>query len=99
MISDSDNFYDFVYETFYGFSDVRAEDVGIIFSRDVQYPLIDLLQEPVMVIPMPKLVGKQYVYEGMVFDNSPEGRKDMWSLFLATLTTCHHMPPWRLKQN
>ena len=85
MISDSDNFYDFVYETFYGFSDVRAEDVGIIFSRDVQYPLIDLLQEPVMVIPMPKLVGKQYVYEGMVFDNSPEGRKDMWSLFLATL--------------
>src|SRR5437867_2932546 len=85
MISSSDNFYEFVYEAFYGFSDVRAEDVGIIFSRDVQYPLIDLLQEPVMVVPIPKLVDEQYLYEGMVFENTPEGRKDMWSLFLATL--------------
>jgi hypothetical protein len=25
------------------------------------------------------------IYEGMVFENTPEGRRNMWSLFLATI--------------
>ena len=84
MIQEGD-FYEFVYKTFYGFADVKPEDVGLVFSKDSRYPLIESIHDPVMVMPIPKLVDDKYVYEGMVFENTPERRRDMWFLFLATL--------------
>src|SRR5712692_1353055 len=84
MIQEGD-FYEFVYKTFYGFADVKPEDVGLVFSKDNRYPLIESIQDPVMVMPIPKLVDDKCVYEGMVFENTPERRRDMWFLFLATL--------------
>ena len=85
MNSDHDNFYEFVYKTFYSFAEVKPEDVGITFSKDVKYPILESIDKSSMVIPLPKLVNEKYEYEGMIFENTPEGRKDMWSLFLATI--------------
>src|SRR3989442_212312 len=85
MIQDDDSFYEFVYRTFYGFAEAKPEDIGLVVSRDIRYPLIESIQDPVIVIPVPRLVNDKYVYEGMVFENTPERRRDMWFLFLATL--------------
>src|SRR5438445_10202185 len=80
-----DDFYEVVYKNVYGFADVKPEDVGLVFSKDGRYPLLESIQDPVMVMPIPKVVDDKYVYEGMVFENTPERRRDMWFLFLATL--------------
>src|SRR5437879_2344123 len=85
MMRDDDSFYEFVYRTFYGFAEAKPEDIGLVVSRDIQYPLIESIQDPVIAIPIPRLVNDKYVYEGMVFENTPERRRDMWFLFLATL--------------
>src|SRR2546422_7592739 len=85
MIQDDDSYYEFVYRTFYGFAESKPEDIGLVVSRDIRYPLIESIQDPVIVIPVPRLVNDKYVYEGMVFENTPERRRDMWFLFLATL--------------
>lgn len=86
MVRD-DTFFDYVYRYFYKFSEVQPKDFGVLFSKSTTYPLLESLQKPVMIIPLPKLVDDKFVYEGMVFENTPKGRKSMWSLFLATL--CH----------
>ncbi|MBI3640196.1 MAG: VWA domain-containing protein [Thaumarchaeota archaeon] len=85
MNRDQDNFYEFVYKTFYSFSEVKPEDVGLTFSKDVKHPLLESIDNPSIVVPLPKLVNEKYEYEGMIFENTPEGRKDIWSLFLATI--------------
>jgi len=36
-----DDFYDSVYKTFYGFAAVKPEDVGLVFSKDSRYPLVE----------------------------------------------------------
>ena len=80
-----DNFYDYVYDIFYKFAEVKPIDAGIVFSRTSIHPVLESIKEPVMILPIPKLVNDKYVYEGMVFENTPEGRKNMWSLYLATI--------------
>jgi uncharacterized protein YegL len=80
-----DTFFEHVYRTFYSFAEIKPEDIGIIFSRDSSYPLLESIRDPIMTIPLPKSVNEKYVYEGMVFENTPEGRRNMWSLFLATI--------------
>src|SRR5437879_4760220 len=85
MNGDQDNFYEFAYKIFYSFSEAKADDVGLTFSKDVKYPLLESIHNPSMVIPLPKLVNEKYEYEGMIFENTHEGRKDIWSLFLATM--------------
>src|SRR5207245_10402021 len=85
MIRDDDSFYEFVYRTFYGFAEAKPEDIGLVVSRDIQYPLIESIQDPVIVISVPRLVNDKYLYEVMVFENTRERRRDMWFLFLATL--------------
>src|SRR5713226_985165 len=85
MIGDNENFHEFIYRTFYSFAEVKPVDIALTFSRDIQFPIFESLQDPMIVMPMPKLVQDKYVFEGMVFEDTPERRRDMWSLFLATL--------------
>lgn len=84
MVRD-DTFFEYVYRNFYKFSEVQPKDFGILFSKNLTFPLLESIHEPVMIIPLPKLVDDKFVYEGMAFENTPEGRRSMWSLFLATL--------------
>jgi uncharacterized protein YegL len=84
MVREED-FYDYVYKTFYNFADVKPEDAGILFSKTSTYPILESVKDPVMVMPLPKLVNQKYVFEGMVFENTPEERRNMWTLFLATI--------------
>src|SRR5690349_16937246 len=80
-----DTFFEHIYRIFYNFAEVKPEDIGILFSRSSSYPLLESVQNPVMTIPLPKFVNDKFVYEGMIFENTKEGRRNMWSLFLATV--------------
>jgi len=88
MIEKEQNFFEYAYDLFYKFAQTKPEDVGVIFSRDEQYPIIKFVPEPDITIPLPKKQGENYIFEGMVFENSDNGRKNLWCLFLATL---YHM--------
>lgn len=84
MVRD-DTFFDYVYGQFYKFAEVDPKDFGILFSKSLTFPLLESIHEPVMILPLPKIVDGKFVYEGMAFENTHQGRKNMWALFLATL--------------
>ncbi len=85
MMYREENFYEFAYRIFYKFAEVSPENFGIIFSKNSIYPIFESIHNPYVIIPLPKLVNEKFVYEGMVFDNTPQGRQSLWALFLATL--------------
>jgi hypothetical protein len=85
MKENTDNFYELVYALFYNFAQKKPENVGLLFSRHAKYPLFQLIPELQLIIPLPRQQGTQYVFEGMLFENSECGRKNLWCLFLATL--------------
>lgn len=85
MIEKEYNFFEYVYDLFYKFAQSTSENTGLVFSRNVQYPSIELLPEIQVTIPLPKKHGETYIFEGMVFDDTEDGRKSMWCLFLATI--------------
>ncbi|MGI0073787.1 MAG: vWA domain-containing protein [Nitrosotalea sp.] len=85
MISSEENFYDCAYRLFYEFSNTKPEQAGLTFSKKTIYPLLQTKPYLKMTIPLPKRIGEDYVFEGLLFENSDEGRKNLWALFLATL--------------
>ncbi|MGI0087192.1 MAG: VWA domain-containing protein [Nitrosotalea sp.] len=85
MISDEENFHEFVYKLFYKFSNARPEQAGLILSRSTVGPVIETKPDVQMSIPLPKKIEEDYAFEGMLFENTDEGRRSIWSLFFATL--------------
>src|SRR5689334_21079011 len=88
MFEREQNFFELVYDIFYKFAQTTPENIGFKFSRKTLYPIIEFLPELQVVIPLPKKQEESYVFEGMVFNDTENGRKSLWSLFLATL---YHM--------
>lgn len=88
IIQREETFYEFSYKLFYGFARIKPEQVGLVFSRDMVYPQIDLGSHPQVSVPLPKLIGGKYAFEGMLFDNTDQGRTSLWCLFLITI---YHM--------
>jgi uncharacterized protein YegL len=82
---DSDNFYSVVYKLFYKFSETQAEQVGIVFTRGVVYPVLELNPKLHFKIPLPKMFGDKYAFEGMLFENTEEGRVSLWAVFLSMI--------------
>ncbi len=88
MIEKEQNFFEFVHDIFYKFAQAKPEDVGFTFSRKTQYPTMELTPELQITVPLPKKQDEKYVFEGMVFEDSENGRRNLWCLFLATI---YHM--------
>jgi uncharacterized protein YegL len=78
-------FFDFVYDLFYKTSQCNPEDVGLVFSRKVQYPIMNFVPQLQIIMPLPRMQGDKYVFEGMLFENSENGRRSMWGLFLSSI--------------
>jgi Mg-chelatase subunit ChlD len=38
-----------------------------------------------IIIPLPRKLHEKYLFEGMLFDDSIDGRRNLWCLFLATI--------------
>ncbi len=85
MFEKEQNFFEFVYDVFYKFSQTRSDSNNVMFSRKLQYPVIKFSPELTIIIPLPRLHDDKYIFEGMVFDNTESGRSSLWCLFLATV--------------
>lgn len=85
MTIHDDSFYDHVYRLFYGFSHTTPEQVGLAFSKQTTYPVLKTHPNIQMVMPLPKKIGEDYVFEGLLFENTDKGRQGLWAVFLATL--------------
>lgn len=88
MNKSEENFYDYVYGVFYGFSHAKPEEIGVLFSTKNIYPTIRIKPNVQMTIPLPKKIGDDYAFLGLLFENTIEGKKSLWGHFLATL---YHM--------
>jgi uncharacterized protein YegL len=82
---DEDNFYATLYKLFYKFSQTTSDQVGLFFSKNSIYPVLELDPKLSITIPLPKLINEKYVFEGMLFENADEGRSSLWALFLSTI--------------
>jgi uncharacterized protein YegL len=85
MENDENNFYDAIYKLFYKFSQTASDQVGLFFSKKTIYSVLELNPKLSITIPLPKLIGEKYVFEGLVFENTDEGRSSLWALFLSTI--------------
>ncbi len=79
------SFLEFVEDIFYTFSRIKPGSIDVIFSKKAQFPIIKFDSELEIVIPLPRKQDEKYVFEGMVFDNDVNGRKNLWCMFLATI--------------
>ncbi len=79
------NFYETVYDIFYKFSQTKPEQVGLVFSKKCVYPLMELNPKVQFTIPLPIRIEGNYVFEGMLYENTDEGRKSLWNSFLVTI--------------
>src|SRR2546423_12887 len=87
MSEKEQNFFEYVYDLFYKFAQTKPEDVSLILSRKTQYPIIEFIPEPEMTIPLPRKQGETYIFEGMVFENSENGRNNLWQVQKSQVET------------
>lgn len=80
-----ENFHDYTYKLFYEFSGSKPEGVGLELSRQTTFPMLKTAPETTMVVPIPKKIGEDYAYGGLLFGNTEEERKSMWGLYLASV--------------
>jgi len=79
------SFLEFVEDIFYTFSQIKPGNIDVVFSKKTQFPILKFNSELEIVIPLPRKQDKKYVFEGMIFDNDSNGRKNLWCMFLATI--------------
>jgi hypothetical protein len=85
MILNDENFYDYAYKLFYGFSNTKPEQVSLTFSKQIVHPILTIKSSVHMIMPLPKKIGDDYVFEGMLFPSTERGRKTLWAIFLASM--------------
>jgi len=78
-------FLDYTSHIFYEISKKNPEDEIFLLSTKTQYPLLSFTPQPQAIIPLPRVQNEKYVFEGMTFENTEDGKRHLWSLFLASL--------------
>jgi uncharacterized protein YegL len=78
-------FLELVEDIFYNFSKIPPGSLNLVFSKKTLFPVIKYDSELNIVIPLPRKLNEKYLFEGMIFDDSVDGRKNLWCLFLATI--------------
>ena len=79
------SFLEFVEDIFYSFSQIKPGSIDVQFSKRTQFPIMKFNSELEIVIPFPRKQGEKYMFEGMMFENDADGRKNLWCMFLATI--------------
>ncbi|SHO46732.1 putative von Willebrand factor type A [Nitrosotalea sinensis] len=86
MIKDKvPSFLEYVENIFHTFSQTKPGDIDITFSKKTQFPIMKFGSKLKLVIPLPQKYDNKYLFEGMMFDNNHNGRKNLWCVFFATL--------------
>ena len=79
------SFLELTEDIFYNFSQIKPGSLNLIFTKKILFPVIQHGSELKIIIPLPRKLNDKYLFEGMVFDDNPDGRRNLWCLFLATI--------------
>ena len=79
------NFLDFVSHIFYETAKKNPEDEIFLVSKNIQYPTLSFTPQPQVIIPLPRALNEKYVFEGLLFEKTESGRRNLWSFFLASV--------------
>ncbi|MDE1770322.1 MAG: VWA domain-containing protein [Thaumarchaeota archaeon] len=85
MTENEQSFLELAEDIFYNFSQIERGSIDLTFSKKVLFPSIKSSSELEIIIPLPRKQEDKYVFEGMLFDNMPRGRRNLLCLFLATI--------------
>lgn len=78
-------FLDFTSHIFYETSKRRPEEEVFLLSTKSTYPTLSFTPQSQVIVPLPRIQNGTYVFNGMVFHNTKEGKSTLWSLFLASI--------------
>ncbi|MGI0059229.1 MAG: hypothetical protein ACREBJ_05620, partial [Nitrosotalea sp.] len=79
------SFLEFAEDIFYSFSRIKHGSLNLIFSKKTLFPVIKYDSELEIIIPLPRKQNQQYLFEGILFDDDHNDRKNLWCLFLSTI--------------
>ncbi len=79
------SFLELAEDIFYNFSQIKPGGMNLVFSKKTLFSVIECGSELDIVIPLPRKQNGKYLFEGMIFDDSVDGRKNLWCLFLTTI--------------
>jgi uncharacterized protein YegL len=79
------SFLEFTEDIFYNFSQIKPGNLNLIFSKKILFPIIIHVSDLEIIIPLPRKQNDKYLFEGLLFENDPIGRRNLWCLFLATI--------------
>jgi len=80
-----ETFLDYMSHIFYETSKKNPEDEIFLVSTKTQYPSLSITSTPQAIIPLPRMQNGKYLFEGRMFENTENGRRNLWSLFLASV--------------
>lgn len=72
-------------DIFYNFSQIKPGSLNLVFTKKIWYPVIKYDSNLKIIIPLPIKLNNKYLFEGMLFDNTSDGRRNLWCLFLTTI--------------
>ena len=79
------SFLNFTSHIFYEISKKNPEEEIFLASTKTTYPVLSFIPQPQAIIPLPRVQNEKYAFEGIIFENTENGRRNMWSLFLASI--------------
>ena len=79
------SFLELAEDIFYNFSQIKPGSMNLIFTKKILFPVIKHDSELKIIIPLPRKLNGKYLFEGMMFDDESDSRRDLWCLFLATI--------------
>ena len=81
----ADTFQGRVSSIFYHVADKKPEDVSFILSDKINFPLLNPLPKPEVILPLPEILNQKYHFEGLIFENSENSRQSIWSLLITSI--------------
>ena len=78
---------DVAHQIFFDICERKHTDVDVFFLENIHFPKIEYLPRMTCYFPLPRELGGNWVYEGIIFSDYESAQETIWNLFFATI--CH----------
>src|SRR5579872_2255841 len=79
------SFLELVENIFYNFSQIKSGSINLFFSKLTSFPVIKYNSNLEIIIPLRISQNGKYIFEGILFDDTANGRQNLCCLFLVTV--------------